>query len=146
MSGIDSLLETCAHLCEIVQGAPTRGAPGSARSYLADGRCVLWTPPVDECTAIALDAEIADQPVPRSLARRFGVTRPAQFWPVWTAVEVTCKLREVSILVWLRTHGLRPDQAIATRTMPLADAVVSVGAISWGPSGVRRGEASPWPA
>ena len=105
----------------------TPGAPG-ARSHLADGRVVSWSPPPTPGLRVAVDAEIADQPVPPALARRFGIDRPELFWPRWTAVEVACKLLDVPILVWLSQRGLRVDPAsCAPRRSASADLLVTVG-------------------
>ena len=109
-----------------------------ARSYLADGRCVSWSPKRAAGIDVAIDAEIADAPVPPALRRRFGVTDPASFWPAWTAVEVSCKLRDVPVFQWLATHGLRPDPTIATHTIRLGDAVVCLGAVSSRPRAGAR--------
>ena len=103
------------------------GAPG-ARSHLADGRVVSWCPPLPARLRIAVDAEVADQPVPRALARRFGINRPEAFWPRWTAVEVACKLLDVPIMVWLSEIGLRVDpDLVRTATFRTADLLVTVG-------------------
>ena len=105
----------------------TPGAPG-ARSHLADGRVVSWSPPLQRGLRVAVDAEIADQPVPPALARRFGIDRPGLFWPCWTAVEVACKVLDVPIMVWLSQHGLRVDRGLVrTGTFRVDDLVVTVG-------------------
>jgi hypothetical protein len=104
------------------------GAPG-ARSHLADGRVVSWCPPLPPGVRFAVDAEIADQPVPPALARRFGIDRPETFWPRWTAVEVACKVLDVPIMVWLSQRGLRVDPGLVrTATFRTADLLVTVGA------------------
>ena len=103
------------------------GAPG-ARSHLADGRVVSWHPPLPAGVRLAVDAEIADQPVPPALARRFGIDRPEAFWPRWTAVEVACKLLDVPIMVWLSEIGLHVDPGLVrTATFRTADLLVTVG-------------------
>ncbi len=102
-------------------------APG-ARSHLADGRVVSWCPPLPPGLRIAVDAEIADQPVPPALACRFGIDRPELFWPRWTTVEVACKVLDVPIMVWLSQRGLRVDPGrVRTATFRTADLLVTVG-------------------
>ncbi|MDQ1624760.1 MAG: hypothetical protein QOJ49_258 [Actinomycetota bacterium] len=137
--GPDALLDEVLHQTEVSVTDPGDAAARTsrARSYLADGRCVSWSPERAAGVDVAIDAEIADAPVPPALRSRFGVTDPALFWPAWTAVEVSCKLRDVPLLQWLATHGLRPDPAITTRTVRHGDAVVCLGAISPRP---RAGE------
>lgn len=104
--------------------------PDRPRSYLGDGRAVLWAAgrPRRRAAGLrgAVDAEIADRPVPRSLAARYGCCTET-FWPRWTAVEVSCKLRDIPVPVWLREHGLLPDPALAVRTFRLDDLVISCG-------------------
>jgi hypothetical protein len=103
------------------------GAPG-ARSHLADGRVVSWSPPLPDGVRAAVDAEIAGQPVPASLARRFGIDRPDGFWPRWTAVEVACKLLDVPVVVWLSQRGLsHAPLRVHVVTFQMSGVVVSVG-------------------
>ena len=105
----------------------TPGAPG-ARSHLADGRVVSWSPPLPPEVRAAVDAEIATQPVPAALAGRFGIDRPEVFWPRWTAVEVACKVLDVPVVLWLAQRGLRPDPLrVRTATFRTSGVVVSVG-------------------
>jgi hypothetical protein len=100
-----------------------------ARSYVADGRSVVWAPACASNMRFAVDAEIADQPVPPTLARRSGIDDPAVLWPLWTAVELSCKLTGTPLALWLRQRGLQPEAAIAIRTFVVADLVVSCGAV-----------------
>lgn len=114
-------------------------APGT-RSHLADGRVVSWAPRLPAGVRFAVDAEVADQPVPRALARRFGSDRPEDFWPRWTEVEVACKVCDVPLMVWLTRRGLRADPArVLTATFRTDDLVVSVGVARGGSLGVARG-------
>jgi len=100
----------------------------AARSHLADGRVVSWSPPLTAGVRAAVDAEIAGQPVPASLARRFGIDRPEVFWPRWTAVEVACKLLDVPVVVWLSQRGLRHDPLrVRVATFQMSGVVVTVG-------------------
>lgn len=111
------------------------GSPrsGLARSYLADGRMVSWSPtPVPAGVRLAVDAEITWQPVPRALAERFGISEPATFWPLWTQVEVSCKLADVPLLAWLQRHGLTADPSHAMMTFGLDDVVVTAGVLPLG--------------
>jgi hypothetical protein len=78
-----------------------------ARSYVADGRVVHWHPPRSVARwRFAIDAELADQPVPAALAHRTGTSEPERFWPRWTAMEVACKLCDVPVVRWLQRYGL----------------------------------------
>ena len=81
---------------------------------------------------LAVDAELSDQPVPIALARRFRLGDPHLFWPLWTAVEVSCKLHNVPILAWLGHRGLVPDPDIAVRTLRIADITLTCGATDAG--------------
>ncbi|MDQ1642765.1 MAG: hypothetical protein QOJ90_2116 [Actinomycetota bacterium] len=130
--GPDALVDYVLRQTEIsvTDATDTTRRVSPARSYLGDGRCVSWWPKRPVGVRVAVDAEIVGVPVPPALRRRFGVTDPALFWPTWTAVEVSCKLRDVPVLQWLATHGLQPDPTIATRTVRLGDAVVCLGALS----------------
>jgi hypothetical protein len=130
MSAAESLLAGVGP-ADIAIHPPARarmpGAPG-ARSHLADGRVVSWSPRLPPGVQVAVDAEIADQSVPRALARRFGTDRPDMFWPQWTAVEVACKVLDVPIMVWLSVRGLQGDpDRVLTATFVAGDLVVSVG-------------------
>ena len=108
-----------------------RGAvEGPARSYLADGRQVTWTLAVPPGLVAAVDAELADQEVPATLATRFGVTDPGEFWPTWTAVEVSCKLLDASLLVWLSQRGLEPDPQVPRRVLRVGPVVVCCGLLA----------------
>jgi hypothetical protein len=127
----DALLDVWArpeHL--VVHPAATDLPPGGTRSHLADGRTVIWSPELPPGVRYAVDAEIADQPVPPALAARFersGRTDPASFWTAWTRVEVGCKLRDVPVLTWLGRHGLSPDKAVPTRTLRVGDLLICCG-------------------
>ncbi len=74
-------------------------------SYAGDGSLVCWSaggmPPTPP---LAVDVELADQPVPPALARRWGDGDPASFWPRWCAAEVVAKLTGVP-MVRLAQHG-----------------------------------------
>jgi len=109
---------------DIVVGAPPRD--GWVRSYLADGTLVQWRPPIDARPDVmrwAVDAEIGTQAVPRALADRTGVRQPERFWPRWTAIEVTAKLLDVPIVMWLAEHG--PTHG--PQDHAVADLVITVG-------------------
>ena len=114
--------------------ADTR-TPG-ARSYLGDGRRVTWFPRRTAETLIAVDAELAHQPVPSSLGRRFGAADPLEFWRLWTTNEVAAKLLDVPILLWLARYGLRTQvPGVSTRTLEIDDVVISCG---WCPAETRH--------
>jgi hypothetical protein len=119
---------------DLVVGAAGDRRDGWARSYLADGRLVQWRPPVAALRSIcdwAVDAEIAAQLVPVSLAERTGVGDPDVFWPRWTAVEVAAKLLDVPVVMWLAEHGLSArvaaDHGVVLRTVHHAELVITVG-------------------
>lgn len=94
------------------------------RSYLPDGRVVSWRGPGQG----VLDAELADQPVPRALAARYGAH---DFWVRWTRSEALAKLADVPIVVWLRKHGLdaQPPAGVDLRTFKADGLVVSLAII-----------------
>jgi hypothetical protein len=98
------------------------------RTHLADGRIIVWTD-VDP-RSHAIDAEIADQPVPPALARRTGIRSPERFWPQWTAMEVACKLLDVPAHLWFKQHGLSVAHVAARldiTTFRHHDLTISVG-------------------
>lgn len=130
MDTLSTLLAGADQTCIRIAPDSEVGAKHGLRSHLADGRIVSWSSPSPRGLRLAIDAEISDQPVPTALARRFGVDDPRRFWPAWTAVEVSCKLRDVPILMWLRHRGLTPDPEIWTRTIQLSDVTVTYGAAS----------------
>jgi hypothetical protein len=115
----------------IVHPAAADLPPGGTRSHLSDGRTVTWSPRLPPGVRYAVDAEIADQPVPRALAARFGRSDPESFWTAWTRVEVCCKLHDVPLLAWLSRHGLSPDDAVPTRTLRVGDLLVCYGVSCW---------------
>lgn len=93
-----------------------------SRSHLADGRVVGW---YGDREAV-IDAEIADQPVPRALAARFGqgiTTR--EFWVRWTQTECAAKIANVPISLWISEHGVSPGQRDIL-TVLHEDVIVSV--------------------
>ena len=108
--------------------ACARPSRGHTRSHLRDGRVVTWQPRVPP-TGIryAVDAELLDQPVPDSLIHRFGPAAPASFWRTWTAVEVSCKLRDIALLAWLSRYGLW-----IPATLPMATAHLGAVVVTWG--------------
>lgn len=120
---------------DLVVGSPTDLRPGWERSYLADKRLVQWRPPTCVGTRWAVDAEIADQPVPRVLAKRTGIHQPAAFWPAWTAAEIAAKILDVPMVMWLSEHGLSPraaaDLDVVWRTFAWSGLVVSLGGRFW---------------
>ncbi|WP_410821231.1 hypothetical protein [Micromonospora sp. 050-3] len=107
-------------------GSPAAMADAVTRSHLDDGRCVGWYGPPAPGWRVAIDAERADAPVPPALARRFGA---GDFWARWTRAECFCKLADVPIATWWRSHGLGTpaDGSTLWRTLRTADLVVTVG-------------------
>lgn len=128
MGTLSTRLAVADQTCLRIAQESETGSKQGPRSHLADGRIVSWTSPPPRGLRLAIDAEITDQPVPPALARRFGIGDPRRFWPAWTAVEVSCKLRDVPVLIWLRHRGLAPDPEIWTRTLYLKDVTVTWGA------------------
>ena len=102
-------------------------ADAEARSYLSDGRCVGWSPSNARLTRLVIDAELADQDPPATLARRFGALG---FWERWTRAEVAAKIADVPMAIWLREYGLGSDLGDAMRTVrtTLGGATVVVSA------------------
>lgn len=83
------------------------------RTYLPDGRAVVWAPPHEPATAHAVDAEPAYARVSSRLARRVGSDDPVVVWPLWTRAEVLAKLLHLPVLSWLAWPGLVPPAALA---------------------------------
>lgn len=123
--------------------------PDAPRSYLADGRVVVWLVDAPPGWSLALDAELADRPVPEVVLRRArsagGQDGSAPLadavagLSAWTRAEVAAKLTGIPILLWLTTIGLgaATDEQAAARgllieTTPGAEVVLSVGAGPWG--------------
>jgi len=90
-----------------------------AHSYLGDGRVVCWVVPslpgpagdgtavggTDLPLAHAVDAELAGQRVPASVASRWRVAAaadPGRFWDLWCATEVLAKLADVPMVLLVR--------------------------------------------
>lgn len=126
---VEALLAAAPGAVRLGPAGPAR-PPGVARSYLGDGRCVSWLPGLSPAgLRVAVDAELATRPVPAALARRHGTGDPEAFWARWTAVEVSCKLRDVPVAVWLRTAGLHPDAAVGLRTFRRDGVVITCGVV-----------------
>lgn len=91
--------------------------PGSARSYLADGRGIAWTAPTVAGYALAIDAELAQQPVSPMLAQRTKSIDPEVVWPRWTGCEAAAKALDLPVLSWLNWPGLRMPDDVARRVL-----------------------------
>ncbi|MCE1179845.1 MAG: hypothetical protein LWW86_12580 [Micrococcales bacterium] len=123
---------------EVPAGSDHRCA-GGTHSTLADGRRLCWAPRLAPGERVALDAEIAQQPVPSALARRWGSTDPAWVWPEWTVAEVVAKLTDTPILpLAARGHGAAYTHAgvgpgLTWLTGHRGDLVVTVGLRQGGP-------------
>lgn len=87
-----------------------------------------WLPSAPPGIAFALDAELADRPVPSALSRWSGGLGATDFWGPWTRVETCCKLLDVPVAVWLRRHGLVEDPTLPMVTFRHRGAVVTCGA------------------
>ncbi|MDQ2849357.1 MAG: hypothetical protein M3Y49_01265 [Actinomycetota bacterium] len=83
------------------------------RTYLPDGRAVVWAAPHEAGTAHAVDAEPAYARVSSRLARRVGSDDPVVVWTLWTRAEVIAKLFDLPLLSWLAWPGLMPPAALA---------------------------------
>lgn len=104
---------------------------GGTHTRLADGRLLCWAPDsVLEGCAYAVDAEIAEQPVPRALARRSGLVG-REFWRLWTRAEARAKVRDVPIIVWIdrvewtADADLPDGPRVEVDTVEIGDLVVS---------------------
>ncbi|GAB3578495.1 hypothetical protein [Calidifontibacter terrae] len=91
--------------------------PGTARSYLADGRGIAWKAPATDGCALAIDAELADQPVSPMLAQRTKSFDPEVVWPLWTACEAAAKALDLPVLSWLNWPGLKVPDDVAQRVL-----------------------------
>lgn len=97
---------------------PAGTRPSGARSYLHDGRVVVWRNAPPGC---ALDAEVR-RPAPLWLAERAG---GEDAWMWWTRLEVHCKLAEIPVLVALR-DGVRDDK-VALVVREIDGVVITLG-------------------
>jgi hypothetical protein len=125
-----SYLERWATRNMITIGLAQPLLPTAARSYLADGQMVQWAPPASPLVRVAMDAELACQAVPATLAGRFGASDPALFWPRWTQIETACKLENQSIMVWLKREGFTRPRRCALTTFTVNNVVVTCGAVA----------------
>ncbi len=82
-----------------VHAGPHHCATGT-HSRTGDGRVLCWHPHAFgvDGDRWAVDAEVADQPVPPALARRWGSADPARVWPHWCVLEVLAKLGDVPVV------------------------------------------------
>jgi hypothetical protein len=104
------------------------GGEALTRSHTADFRTVGWYAPAPAGHRLAIDAELADAPVPPALAARYGTDG---FWARWTRAEGLCKAYDLPILLWLRRYGLDvpPDRPARWRTLLVDDLVVTVACV-----------------
>ncbi|MBO1765698.1 hypothetical protein [Allobranchiibius sp. GilTou38] len=106
------------------------------RSYLPDGRGVVWVAPEMPGIARAIDAEPAAAEVSRRLARRAGTEDPTVVWPLWTRAETVAKLLDLPVLSWLAWPGLEVPADLACRvalcTVLLPDDVTGDVTVSCG--------------
>lgn len=99
----------------MVHPGPHHCATGT-HSRTADGRVLCWRPQAFglERDRWAVDAELVDQPVPPTLARRWGSGDPARVWPHWCVLEVVAKLTDVPVVrLSTRYDGLGEDLGVA---------------------------------
>jgi hypothetical protein len=96
-----------------VHVGPHHCATGT-HSRTSDGRVLCWRPHGlgVEGDRWAIDAELADQSVPPTLARRWGSDDPTRFWPHWCVLEVVAKLTDVPV-VRLSTRYERVGEDLA---------------------------------
>lgn len=134
----EAVLAEYAKIDHLVLGAHVNGEtyPGTARSYLADGRGVAWQVPDRPDLSFAIDAEIADQPVSAMLGRRARSMDPSVVWPLWTGCEAAAKALDLPVLSWLNWPGLRLPAQIADKVSlhweQLDDILVCYGAATVG--------------
>ncbi|MGJ3510064.1 hypothetical protein [Enemella sp. A6] len=97
-----------------------------SHSWTDDGRRLCWQPDLEG--RFAVDVERNTQPVPASLAARFGL-EPASFWVAWTRAEVVAKLRDQPILALVNNEGLSPrlPKNAQLRTESVGDITFSYG-------------------
>lgn len=91
--------------------------PDTVRSYLADGRGVAWSAPAPDGIGLAIDAELADQPVSAVLARKARTFDPEVVWPLWTGCEAAAKALDLPVLSWLNWPGLKPPPEVAEKVL-----------------------------
>ena len=97
----DVLLEDALRTPPVIESAAGHWCVGGTHSRMADDRVVCWSPPQQATETYAVDAEIADQPVPAHLGHRWqGEARAHRsFWSAWCASEVCAKLLDIPIVV-----------------------------------------------
>jgi len=117
-------------------------ALGGVRSYLPDGRGVVWTAPTHAVRARAIDVEPARAPVSTRLSRRAGSDDPIVVWPLWTRAEVAAKLLDLPVLSWLSWPGLelpeRFAEQLALTTLVLPDAATGGITVTCGATIARQ--------
>lgn len=102
-----------------------RFGPEWARSYLDDGRAVLWA--AGTRGRVACDAERFDRMPRTAVARRLGwPEEPFDFAVRWTRAEVAAKLADMPIVEWLRAP-VAPAAWVATVRLAREPVVVSAG-------------------
>lgn len=114
-----------------------------ARSYLSDGRRVVWRIEAPDGWRVAVDAERVDERLPPHVLARSGLGEHASTssaLTAWTQAEVLAKLTDTPILLRLRRFGLGladlgAHEPVMLVTHRLDDVLVTVGS--------RRGEHRP---
>ncbi|EWT01147.1 hypothetical protein N865_11510 [Intrasporangium oryzae NRRL B-24470] len=100
-------IEGSPHVTSVAGGL--HACRDGTHTRLADGRLLCWAPgPLLGGCVYAVDAEIAEQPVPRALGRRSGLLG-REFWRLWTRAEARAKVRDVPIIVWIDTVAWTAD-------------------------------------
>jgi hypothetical protein len=132
-----------------VHHGPHPCAPGT-HSRTADGRVVCWRPQAFgvEGDRWAIDAELADQPVPPTLARRWGSDDPTRVWAHWCVLEVVAKLTDVPVVRLSTRYGRVGDELANAGAVDdlrwqrwVADGLVVAAGLS--PSPAAAGSPSP---
>lgn len=103
--------------------------PGETRSYLADGRMVVWRPArVPAGARLAVDGELHTREPPPTLKRALGVSDGNEFWCTWTRLEVICKLLDVPIMVAVSRREMPVHEGLALASFRTDRVMITVGA------------------
>ncbi|MFW5469392.1 hypothetical protein ACOCJ4_05030 [Knoellia sp. CPCC 206435] len=107
-----ALLDEARRTPPVVDRASGHRCERGTHSRLATGLVVCWSPPPVEGVRFAVDAELAAQPVPEHLGRRWRGrwgSSLASFWGAWCASEVCAKLADVPIVVLAAAGPVGPS-------------------------------------
>jgi len=121
-----------------IEPAAGHSCVGGTHSRVADGRIVCWSPSPSGPEQYAVDAELAAQPVPPHLERRWRGRwgSHAAFWDAWCATEVCAKLLDIPVVVMASRGPVgaspvsRDGQTVTYAVERRGDLVVAFGVLT----------------